>query len=178
VVVLVLLAVVAGLIGWLWLTGRPAELTAAERSSVITAELTQRMRTVLEGLPPEQHQGHGGNAASGSVSTVCGTRVYGYEPATAATTADVVTVYGFHLCGLVEPGRTWDWAMKLVGPLVMRLDQGPPTVQMAEATVAISYRDRVKQLIPVRYQKLALEEALGPDAMAELRRRYDAAVGL
>jgi hypothetical protein len=145
----------------------------------VSDQLARRMATVLEQLPPEQHDGHGGHAGTGHepAKQVCAARVYGYEPASAATVDDVVTVYGFHLCGLAEPGRPWDWATKSVAPLVMRFDTEPPTVTMAEATPDVPYRERVEQLIPARYQRLALEGALEPKALADLRRRYAAASG-
>lgn len=157
-----------------------SESSAQERSAAVTAELTGRMRTILEQMPPQQHKGHGAHTstAGAQAKTVCGVRVYGYEPAAAATADEVVTLYGFHLCGQAEPGREWQWATKLVAPLVMRLDTRPPTVEMAEATAEVTYRDRVKQLIPPQHQKLALEGALTPDEMADLRRRYDAAAGV
>ena len=53
----------------------------------------------------------------------------------------------------------------------------PPTLQIAESSNGVSYRDRVKQLFPVRYQKSAFEQALEPDELAELRRRYEAVAG-
>lgn len=177
--VLVLATLVALVVGvGLWL--KIGDGPDPEGPEEIAAALAERMRVVLEGLPAQEHEGHGGPAggSGGSAVTVCGTRVYGYEPADADATAEVVTVYGYHLCGVAEPGRTWDWAPKLVAPLVMRLDTQPPSVQIAAATDTVSYRDRVRQLIPPRYQKTALEEALGPKEMADLRRRYDLAAGL
>jgi hypothetical protein len=174
-----LLTVIVTFLVWLVVDARMAESSAARRPVAIRAELTQRMRDVLERLPPGQHQGHGGQTGPDGkpVTTVCGTRVYGYDPIEAATVEDVVVVYGFHLCGLAEPGRPWDQAMKIAAPLVIRFDTQPPTVQIAESGAGISYRDRVKELIPERYQQMAFQEALGPDAMAELRRRYDAVAG-
>lgn len=153
--------------------------SAARQSSAVDAELARRMTTTLEQMPFTQHQNHGGHLVGGDqqVKLVCAARVYGYEPATAATADEVVTVYGFHMCGVAEAGRPWEWAMKLVAPLVMRFDTRPPTVQMAEATAEVTYQDRVRQLIPEQYQQLAFEGALSARAMADLRRRYAAAAG-
>jgi hypothetical protein len=149
--------------------------TPAERTATITAELDRRMTTTLEQLPATGHAGHGAQAGAGG-RTLCGTRVYGYEPEDARTADAVVTVYGFHLCAVAEPRGTWDFATKYVSPLVMRADTDPPTFQMVESTVDVSYRDRIKQLIPEHYQRLANEGALEPGDMADLRRRFDAAV--
>ena len=148
----------------------------------IRADLVQRMTTVLE-QSPSAHAGHGGHVAGPGSSaaptrTVCGSQVYGYEPADAATAEDVVTVYGFHMCGVAEAGVPWDFATRFVAPLVMRFDTNPPTVQAAESSADVTYQERVKQLIPAQYQELAAQSALEPDAMAELRRRYDEAAGV
>ena len=149
--------------------------TAAERTATVTADLNRRMTTTLEQLPSTGHEGHGVATDAGS-RTICGTRVYGYEPADAKTADDVDTVYGFHLCAVAEPGGDWNFAVKFVSPLVMRADTEPPAFQMVASTAEVSYRDRIKQLIPERYQALANEGTLEPDVMADLRRRFDAAV--
>jgi hypothetical protein len=174
VVVLVVAAVTLVRLG----VGRSAEQSPGS----INDQLVQRMTTVLE-QTPAAHQGHGGHQANSAASaaparTVCGARVYGYEPADAATADDVVTVYGFHMCGVAEAGVPWDFATRFVAPLVMRFDTDPPTVQAAESTADVTYQERIKQLIPVQYQQLAAESALEPDAMTELRRRYDEAAGV
>ena len=171
------LAAIVVLLVWLDVVGRASDSSSARGPVAITAALTERMRVTLEQLPPEQHEGHGGHVGTAGPPSplVCGTRVYGYEPADAPTVDDVVTVYGFHMCAIAEPGRSWDWAMKLVAPLVMRFDTRPPTVQIAESANGVSYRDRVKQLFPARYQKAAFEQGLEPAELAELRRRFEAA---
>ena len=56
--------------------------TAAERTATVTADLNRRMTTTLEQLPSTGHEGHG-TATSAESRTICGTRVYGYEPADA-----------------------------------------------------------------------------------------------
>lgn len=147
----------------------------AERTADISAELTRQMVTTLEQTPAAHHHGHGAEAGA-QARTICSARVYGYEPEAAASVDEVETVYGFHLCAIAEPGGAWDFAPKLVAPLVMHTNDGAPTFEMVEATETVGYRDRIKQLIPERYQKLANEGALEPGEMADLRRRFDAAV--
>ncbi|HST85318.1 MAG TPA: hypothetical protein VLL08_26495 [Kineosporiaceae bacterium] len=169
-----LLTVTVGLLLWLNGVGQADESTRGPVA--IRAALAQKMRVVLEQLPPEGHQGHGGAAGRPS-PLVCGTRVYGYEPADAITVEDVVTVYGFHMCALAEAGRSFDSAMKMVAPLVMRFGAGPPELEVAESSNGVSYRDRVKQLFPVNYQQSAFQETLVPEGMGELRRRFEAIAG-
>ena len=149
--------------------------TEAERAAGVTADLNDRMASTLEKLPTEGHQGHG-TATTGQSRTVCGTRVYGYEPEDASSADEVATVYGFHFCAVAEPGGTWDFAPKLVAPLVMHADRRPPTFDMAAATEQVSYQERIDQIFPPRYRQAARETALEPGAMADLKARFDAAV--
>ncbi|MFI6759900.1 hypothetical protein ACIBF5_12265 [Micromonospora sp. NPDC050417] len=144
------------------------------------AQLDRRLVATLEQLEPEQHQGHGEHArdVAQETSIVCGVRVFGVEPAAATTVSEVRTAYGFHLCGVAEPNRPWEWAVKLVGPIVVAMGTEPPVVQVAEATNGVPFVDRVRQLFPERYQEQALKESLGEQSMRELRQRYDQAAGL
>jgi hypothetical protein len=145
-----------------------------ERAGDVRAALTRRMVTELEKMPASGHVGHGNTNAVGR--PVCAARVYGYEPEDAATADDVTTIYGFHFCAVAEPKGAWDWATKFVAPMVMKLDTTPPAMEMAAATETVSYRERITQIIPPEYQAQANEGALEPEAMAELRRRFDDAV--
>ena len=145
-----------------------------ERDATVLEALAQRMKTELERMPTSEHAGHGGADTKGT--NVCATRVYGYEPKDAKTAADVDTVYGFHFCAVAVPKGSWDFATKYVAPLVMKFDTTPPSTVMVAATETVGYRDRLKQVIPPEYQAVANEGALEPDAMKDLRRRYDAAV--
>lgn len=134
----------------------------------LASQLGRRLVVVLEQLEPEQHQGHGEHAGGLAAETkiVCGVRVFGFEPAEATSVAQVHTAYGFHLCGVAEPNRPWDWAVKLVGPVVVAMGTDPPTVQVAEATNEVSFSDRVGQLFPERYQQEARQESLGRSGCA------------
>ena len=168
-----LLAVVIALTVWLAGVGRAGE--TARGPAAITAALAQQMRVTLERLPPQGHAGHGG--AGGSSPVLCGTRVYGFAPADAASVEEVDTVYGFHMCAVAEPGRSFDWTTKMVAPLVMRLGQGAPKLDIAESANGVSYQDRVRQLFPPAYRTAALTQALEPAQLSELRRRYAAVAG-
>ncbi|MFC8850090.1 MULTISPECIES: hypothetical protein [unclassified Micromonospora] len=148
----------------------------------LQAQIVARMRTTLEQADPEQHNHAGHSAQQGAAgekpSVICGVRVYGHEPAEAASLADVQRVYGFHLCGIAEQKRPWDVAVKLVGPVIMDMSAEPPGIQVVEATADVRFIDRLRQMFPPKYATLAQEEALTPSEMANLRRRYDAAARL
>ncbi|GIG86776.1 hypothetical protein [Plantactinospora endophytica] len=152
---------------------RPADL----RGQILT-----RMRTTLESADPEQHQHAGHNAQQTTdgekPAVICGVHVYGFEPAEVSTLAEVKTVYGFHLCGVAEKQRPWDWAVKLAGPVIMDMSKEPPGIQVVEATAEVRFVDRLREMFPDKYEELALKEALAESEMTDLRRRYDAAAGL
>ncbi|SEJ59456.1 hypothetical protein SAMN05443287_105412 [Micromonospora phaseoli] len=157
--------------------------TTTEPADLHQQILTQ-MRTTLEQSDPEQHNhaGHTGQEVTSEEAAkppvICGVHVYGYEPAEVTSLADIHTIYGFHLCGIAEPKRPWDWAVKLAGPLIMDMTTHPPDIQVVEATDDTSYVDRLRQMFPHTYAELALTEALAASEMADLRRRYEAAAEL
>lgn len=150
----------------------------------LQAQIMTRMRTTLEQADPGQHNHAGHNVQPTATeeeakpTVICGVRVYGYEPAEVSALADVRTVYGFHLCGVAEQKRPWDWAVKLAGPLIMDMSTEPPGIQVVEATADVMFVDRLREMFPDKYAELALKEALADSEMADLRRRYDAAAGL
>ncbi|MDO3703233.1 hypothetical protein Q3W71_16290 [Micromonospora sp. C28SCA-DRY-2] len=150
----------------------------------LQTQIMTRMRTTLEQADPGQHNhaGHNAQQSAGAEqarpTVICGVRVYGYEPAEVTALADVRTVYGFHLCGVAEQKRPWDWAVKLAGPVIMDMSKEPPGIQVVEATADVMFVDRLREMFPERYAELALKEALAEPEMADLRRRYDAAAGL
>ncbi|MFI5490279.1 hypothetical protein [Micromonospora echinaurantiaca] len=172
------LAVTAGAVLLTTSAGSDAEPTDLQ------AQILTRMRTTLERADPGQHN-HAGHTAQPAATeeaakptVICGVRVYGYEPAEASTLADVRTVYGFHLCGVAEQKRPWDWAVKLAGPVIMDMSTDPPGIQVVEATADVRFVDRLREMFPDTYAELAAREALAESEMADLRRRYDAAAGL
>lgn len=147
----------------------------------LRGELDVRLLTLLEEVEPEAHQGHGdlvNQAKNESAKVICGVRTFGFEPKEASAVADVDRVYAFHLCGVAEPKKPWDWAVKLVGPVIVGLSSEPPTIEVAQATDTVNFRDRVAQMFPPEYREQAVGEFLDEEDMRELRRRYDAAAGL
>jgi hypothetical protein len=176
----VILAMTAGAVVLVKSAGSKPEPEPAD----LQGQITTLLRTTLEQADPGQHQHAGHNAqqvATGEEATpavVCGVRVYGYEPAGAATISDVQTVYAFHMCGVAEQKRPWDFAVKLAGPVIVNLSTDPPGIQVVEATADVRFVDRLQEMFPAKYAQLALKEALADTEMASLRRRYDAAAGL
>ncbi|MDG4829769.1 hypothetical protein O7627_10695 [Solwaraspora sp. WMMD1047] len=155
--------------------------SASGEPTDLRGQIAARMLTVLEEIDPAQHEGHGEHLTgtdSADAPVICGVHVYGFEPADATTLPEVDRVYGFHLCGIAEQQRPWDWAVKLAGPVILGMESDPPTVQVAEATETVGFRDRVRQLFPPEYHEAVFTEALDPEDMLELRRRYDAAAGV
>jgi hypothetical protein len=175
-VAVILLAVSAGAVVLVNSAGSKAQ------PADLQGQIMTRLRTTLEQTDPGEHN-HAGHyveqATEGAAkpAVICGVRVYGYEPAGVTALADVKTVYGFHLCGVAEQKRPWDVAVKLAGPVIMDLTKEPPGIQVVEATAEIRYVDRLKQMFPEKYAKLAQNEALAQSEMADLRRRYDDAAG-
>ncbi|WP_328475489.1 hypothetical protein OHA21_19455 [Actinoplanes sp. NBC_00393] len=146
----------------------------------LQGQLQAHMRTTLERSDPGQHNhaGHQVQPTAGEPAVICGVRVYGYEPFQVTTLAEVKTVYGFHLCGVAEPQRPWDVAVKLAGPVILDMATDPPGIQVVEATADVMYVDRLQQMFPPKYAQVAQKEALSDSEMADLRRRYDDAAGL
>lgn len=176
-VAVILLAVTAGVVVLADRAGPQADPTD------LRGQITARMRTTLEKADPGQHNHAAHNVQQVATeqekpAVICGVHLYGYEPAEVTTLAEVRTVYGFHLCGVAEQKRPWDVAVKLAGPLIMDMSTEPPGIQVVEATADVMFVDRLKEMFPDKYEKLALKEALADSEMADLRRRYDAAAGL
>ncbi|GAA2885057.1 hypothetical protein Acy02nite_79380 [Actinoplanes cyaneus] len=165
-----------------------AALARSDRSPAepadLQAQITTRMRTALEQSDPgtHHHAGHGTQQApaqgAAEPAVICGVRVYGYEPAEAARLTEVRTVYGFHLCGIAEPGQPWDVAVKLAGPVIVDMSTDPVGIQVVEATAEVKYVDRLRQMFPEKYAQLALTQALTEAEMADLHSRYSTAAGL
>lgn len=132
-------------------------------------QLADRVVAILEQSTPAQHHDHGhGEVGQGTV--VCAAKTLGFDPPGATTVAEVRTFYGYHLCGVAEPGRPWDYSVKLSGPLSVQLTE-PPVVRVAEG--GTGYPERVREIIPTPYQEEALQALLDDDDMRELRSRFD-----
>ncbi|GAB3972774.1 hypothetical protein V1634_06945 [Plantactinospora veratri] len=178
-VAVILLAVSAGTVILINTAGSEA------RPPDLRGQIMTRLRTTLESADPAQHQHAGHNVQQATAekdgkkpAVICGVRVYGFEPSEVTTLAEVKTVYGFHLCGVAEQNRPWDWAVKLAGPVIVDMTTEPPGIQVVEATADVRFIDRLREMFPDKYEELAEKEALDESEMADLRRRYDEAAGL
>ncbi|GAA0901561.1 hypothetical protein GCM10009557_77540 [Virgisporangium ochraceum] len=175
----VILMATVGAVALVNTAGSDAEPT---RAGDVRSQILGRMRTTLEKADPGQHNHGGHNPLQGDGQAkppvICGVHVYGFEPEGATALADVKTVYGFHLCGVAEPKRPWDVAVKLAGPVILDMSTDPPGIQVVEATADVMYIDRLRQMFPAKYSELAQKEALAPSEMSDLRRRYDDAADL
>ncbi|MDQ7904182.1 hypothetical protein RB614_06550 [Phytohabitans sp. ZYX-F-186] len=155
---------------------RSAGSAGTSRPPTLRNQLADRIATVLEQSTPADHHGHGhhsiGDTNVVKGPTLCAVRTLGFEPAEAKTAAEVRTVYAYHLCAIVEPGRAWDFAQKLSGPMAVQLTE-PMKIEVVEP--GLGFQDRVRALIPAPYQVEALKELLDDDQMRDLRERFDEA---
>lgn len=173
-------------VGWRFKAGAPEPAPAAAKTgnayglpANVTAWVTERLVSTLEQSTPADHTHHGhdfgaaGAGAPGSKPVVlCTVEPFGLEPAEAAMPGAVTTVYAHHLCAVVEKGRPWDFAVKTAGPLVAR-NVNPMDVKVVES--GQGYADRIKQMIPERYQARALVDFGDGSLVVRLRERYEAA---
>jgi hypothetical protein len=144
----------------------PARPTAG-----LTDQLGRRVAAILESSSPAEHPDHGLALGVGG-RLVCAVEPFGYEPADATFVDEVRFVYAQHLCAVAEPGRAWEAAVKVSGPLAVELTD-PPSVHVPQP--GAGYEDRVRALFPEAYHAAALRDFGDPAALAELRRRYEEA---
>jgi hypothetical protein len=109
---------------------------------------------------------------------VCVAKVFGHEPAAASTVDDVEVVYAHRTCAAVGPGLAWPESLRETGPVAVRLGVPDELVLPEKALPAqpdAAYADRIRAVIPTRYQKQALAYAnfVDPDVAADLQDRLD-----
>jgi hypothetical protein len=149
------------------------QATSGEMPAALRAEVASRLVKTLEQATPAERHSHGHEVAAGG-TVVCAVDPFGVDPPGATTIDQVGTVYALHLCAVAEPGRSWDMSVRYSGPLAARLGD-PPVVTVVQP--GAGYPDRVHQLIPERYWTRATGPFLDEAALADLRRRFDAARG-
>lgn len=132
--------------------------------------LASRIVTALEGSSPAQHQDHGHDAAA---TMVCVAEVYGFDPADAAAVGQVRTAYGYVFCAAGVRGTQFDFSTRFTSPVVADLGE-TTTVHMVQS--GLGYPERVKELMPDRFEKQALIGFADHSIPARLRPRYEAAV--
>ncbi|TDV57268.1 hypothetical protein CLV71_101139 [Actinophytocola oryzae] len=109
---------------------------------------------------------------------VCVARVFGHDPAGATAVDEVTVVYAHRTCAAVGPGLAWPASLRETGPVAVRLGI-PDTLVLPEKAMPedpdATYADRIKVVIPTRYQPqaLAYPDFVDPDVSDELRDRVD-----
>lgn len=176
--VLVVLATVA-VVGLLKVldTGGSAAPTQPARPddglpAALRAEMAARLTKALEEATPSEHHDHGHGSLTTTGTLVCAVDPFGVDPPSATTIDQVGIGYALHLCAVAEPGRDWDLSVKYSGPLTANF--GDPTVVNVVQPGA-GFPDRVHAMIPQRYWARATGPFLDEAALADMRRRFDAA---
>lgn len=153
-------------------SGVPAARQSGDPPAGLRADLAARLVTLLEQATPTEQHAHGHDAA-GPGKVICAVDAFGMDPPDATTAAQVRSVYALHLCAVAETGRPWDLSVKFSGPLAADLTD-PPALRIVQP--GAGYPERVKELIPNRYQKRAVGPFLDEPALAKLRSRFNAAI--
>ncbi|GIJ46309.1 hypothetical protein Val02_31950 [Virgisporangium aliadipatigenens] len=162
------------------LSERSPAPTAGPGPSTLNERLAAQIAQTLERSTPAQHQAHGHHEiasappADGKPDPVyCTAEVYGFEPASAASTEEVTKVYGYYLCAVQQENRPWDYAPKLVGPIVYEPRLDPPGVHVIEG--GDGYQERLRALLPEEYRKRATVGFSDGRNINDVRTRYQAA---
>jgi hypothetical protein len=138
----------------------------------LRAQLATRVTAILERSSPVEHHNHGHDfQEKGAI--VCAVDVFGYDPPNATTMAKVETVYVHHLCAITGTGGAWNTSVRAAGPLVARLSD-PTVVRVVQS--GAGFAERIQSMIPQAYQQRALGRFSDQAALAEVRKRFDAAV--
>jgi hypothetical protein len=149
----------------------PAGPTDQVMPAALRSEVAARLVKALEDATRAEHHNHGHEVATGG-TVVCAVDPFGLDPPGATAIDQVGTVYALHLCAVAESGRTWDMSVRYSGPLAANLGD-PPVVTVVQP--GAGYPERVHSLIPQRYWPRATGPFRDDAALADLRRRFDAA---
>ncbi|MCP2327981.1 hypothetical protein HDA40_006488 [Hamadaea flava] len=134
----------------------------------VLAALAPQVVAALERVSPAEHHNHGHEVTAGD-RVLCAAEPFGFEPPDAQSVSEVRVAYAYYLCAAAPPGTPWDQSARISGPVAVRLSQ-PPVVRIAQA--GAGYPERVKALIPARYQ--ARVNGFADSAVpARLRQRYE-----
>jgi hypothetical protein len=137
----------------------------------LRAQLATRVTAILEQSSPLEHHNYGHDfQEKGTI--VCAVDVFGYDPADATTMAKVETVYAHHLCAITGTGGAWNTSVRASGPLGARLSD-PPIVRVVRS--GAGFAERIQSMIPQRFRQRARGHFSDQAALAEARKRFDAA---
>lgn len=152
---------------------RSPDKPAQEMPDEWRRQLSARLVAALEQADPDDHKHHGHDQAT-TGKLVCAVDPFGYAPPRATSVEQVGRVYALHLCAVAEPGREWDMSVRYSGPL--RADMGDPVVLYVVKPGA-DYQEQVRNLIPEQHRARATGPFKDEEALADLRRRFEAARG-
>jgi hypothetical protein len=108
----------------------------------------------------------------------CVAKVFGHEPSNATEIDDVRMVYAHRTCAATGPGLAWPASLRETGPVAVRLGV-PDKLVLPEKALPekadASYTDRIRAVIPQRYQGQALAYAdfVDPEVAEELEDSID-----
>lgn len=143
-------------------------------SSDVHAFAGQAAARLLEQVSPAEHHDHGHEVGTED-RVYCGVAVFGVDPAAARDVDDVQTVYGYYFCAVGRPGLPYLSSSRADGPIVAHLAD-PPSVQIAAP--GVGYEDRVRAMMPDQYEELCFSGLPDPAVAEEVKRRYEADLGL
>lgn len=149
-------------------------LTAPEQLS-LTEQLAAEVVSALEDASPDEHADHGHDFGA-DYGVLCTAEVFGFDPPSATSAAEVDTVYALHMCAVVIPGLGWPQAVRAFGPLAVELTDPaevilPQQLDLGEDAVQA---DRVRALFPEEHHDVALEPRMDPALVEGLRDRLEA----
>ncbi|WP_433435684.1 hypothetical protein [Nonomuraea sp. CA-141351] len=135
-------------------------------SSQLYKELAAQVTLALEQSSLDEHHAHGHDFDS---RVVCAVETFGTDPPNATSVVEVKWVYARHMCAVTGAGTDWATSVRASGPIAVRIGI-PPVVQVPEP--GMGYPDRVRRLIPARYQDEAFAEFDDEDAIDAARQRF------
>jgi hypothetical protein len=134
--------------------------------------LAARVTELLERSTPAEHHDHGHEFGDEAGQVVCAVDPFGYDPPDATTLAQVKHVYARHMCAITGPHAGWAVSVRASGPIAVDLGDRPV---IRVPTPGTGYPERVRQLIPQRYQAEAFAEFADEDAIDAARARFSQA---
>jgi hypothetical protein len=142
-------------------------------SGGLRAQVAQRAAELVEQAGPTQSHLHEDEPVVAQ-QTFCGIDVFGTDPPSATALSEVTTVYGYYFCAAGSRGLPYVESNRADGPVVVTI-AGATRVQIAQS--GASYVDQVRLMMPDQYEDKCFHGLPDPGIAAEVRDRYEAALG-
>jgi hypothetical protein len=156
------------------------------REPSLDEQLSRRVVAALERATPTAAPAHAHNQPKNPTrrtdidgnELTCVAKVFGHEPSTATSVNEVKVIYAHRTCAAVGPGLLWPESIRETGPVAVRLGI-PDELVLPEKALPdkgdVAYADRIRAVIPKRYQKqaLAYPDFVDPDVAADLQDQLD-----